>query len=109
MVTIGQRKGLGLSGQGAPKYAVEIDAEKATVTVGEKSDLYCSTTEIKDLSWTDATYPTPVEVQTSAHGRTASAIVTSTVEWAKPHMKVAPGQSLVFYDGDVVVGSAIAE
>ncbi len=109
MVTIGQRKWLGLSGQGAPKYAVEIDAEKATVTVGEKSDLYCSTTEIKDLSWTDATYPTPVEVQTSAHGRTASAIVTSTVEWAKPHMKVAPGQSLVFYDGDVVVGSAIAE
>ncbi len=108
MVTIGQRKGLGLSGQGAPKYAIEVDAEKATVTVGEKPDLYCSTTEIKDLNWVDAPYPSTVEVQTSAHGRTASATVTSSVEWIEPHMKVAPGQSLVFYDGDLVVGSAIA-
>ena len=108
MVTIGQRKGLGLSGQGIPQYAVEIDAENATVTVGEKSDLYCATTSLKDLSWVNAPYSNNLEVQTSAHGRPALACITSEVEWLEPHVKVAPGQSLVFYDGDLVVGSAIA-
>jgi len=108
MVTIGQRKGLGLSGQGDPKYAIEINTEKATVTVGEKSELYYDTTNIKDLRWAGSPYPGKVEVQTSAHGRTAPACITSMVEWAEPHVKVAPGQSLVFYDGDLVVGSAIA-
>tara|TARA_B100000953_G_scaffold201106_1_gene165713 strand:+ start:1160 stop:2194 length:1035 start_codon:yes stop_codon:yes gene_type:complete len=108
MVTIGQRKGLGLSGQGAPKYAVDIDVEHATVTVGQRSELFCMATKVKDLCWVGEPYLVNVDVQTSAHGQTAPASVRSTVDWVEPHVKVAPGQSLVFYDGDLVVGSAIA-
>ena len=108
MVTIGQRKGLGLSGQGTPKYALDVDVECATVRVGQRSDLFCMATKVKDLCWVDKPYLGNVDVQASAHGRTSPARVTSTVDWVDPHVKVAPGQSLVFYDGDLVVGSAIA-
>jgi len=108
MVTIGQRKGLGLSGQGTPKYAVDVDVESATVRVGQRSDLLCTVTKVKDLCWVDKPYLVHVDVQTSAHGRTSPARITSTVDWIDPHVKVASGQSLVFYDDDLVVGSAIA-
>ena len=40
MVTIGQRKGLGVSGEGEPRYAVDVDIESATVTAGSKRDLF---------------------------------------------------------------------
>ena len=108
MVTIGQRKGLGLSGQGDPKYAVDIDVKNATVTVGQRSDLFSGTTKVRDLCWVDDAYSDSVQVQTSAHGKTASAQIDTNVHWVEPHVKVAPGQSLVFYVDDLVVGSAIA-
>ena len=108
MVTIGQRKGLGLSGQGDPKYAVDIDVENATVTVGQRSDLFSGTTKVRDLCWVDNPHFNKVQVQTSAHGKTTSARIETDVHWMEPHLKVAPGQSLVFYNDDLVVGSAIA-
>ena len=108
MVTIGQRKGLGLSGQGTPKYAVSIDVDKAEVTIGHRSELFCESTELEDLYWAGDPHVGGLEVQTSAHGKTASARIATKIHWKEPHMKVAPGQSLVFYDEDIVVGSAIA-
>ena len=52
-----------------------------------------------------------VLVQCSAHGAVQPARVRgNTVEWGAPHRRVAPGQSVVFYDVDdeIVVGSAFA-
>ena len=108
MVTIGQRKGLGLSGQGDPKYAIDVDVKNATVTVGQRSDLLSGTTKIRDLCWADGDYFDNVQVQTSAHGKTESAHIETDIHWVEPHVKVAPGQSLVFYVDDLVIGSAIA-
>jgi tRNA-specific 2-thiouridylase len=108
MVTIGQRKGLGLSGQGTPKYAVDIDVDRAEVTVGYRSELFCESTQLEDLYWTGDPHVGGLEVQTSAHGKTAFARITTKIDWNEPHVKVAPGQSLVFYDEGIVVGSAIA-
>ncbi len=109
LVTIGQRKGLGVSGQGAPLYAVDVDVRAATVTLGPRRDLLCDESPLDDVAWTAAEITTEVLVQTSAHGTAEAAVVVDgTVRWNEPRPRVSPGQSVVFYDGPVVVGSGIA-
>jgi tRNA-specific 2-thiouridylase len=109
LVTIGQRKALGVSGTGEPLYAVDVDVAAATVTVGSRSDLLCAETTVEDLRWVGPVFGTTVQVQTSAHGMPAAGVVSDrAVVWAEPHMRIAAGQSVVFYDGEVVIGSAVA-
>ena len=107
MVTIGQRKGLGISGEGQPRYAVDVNVESATVTVGPKSDLYYEETPITNIQWIGEPVTDALDIQTSAHGHTARAKIADKIYWEKPHKKVASGQSTVFYKQDTVVGSGI--
>jgi len=126
LVTIGQRRGMDLGGAGAPRYALGVDVEAATVTVGSADDLLVDETPVDDLAWS-AGHPavgpavgsggSGLWVQTSAHGRAEPAeveVVTEggpgrwLVRWATPRRRVAPGQSVVFYDGDEVVGGGTA-
>ena len=108
MVTIGQRKGLGVSGKRNPRYAIDVDVQPATVTVGPKDDLFCEETPITDLQWVGEPDERNLDIQTSAHGKTSLARVDDRIIWEEPHMKVAPGQSIVFYRNNQVIGSAIA-
>jgi tRNA-specific 2-thiouridylase len=116
LVTIGQRKGLGVSGEAEPRYAVAVDIGTATVTIGTRSELFCDASPIDAVAWVGASESGPVQVQTSAHGTTAAGRVTvdgdgdggHRVEWLEAHRRLAPGQALVFYVDDVVVGSATA-
>ena len=114
LVTIGQRKGLGTAGGGDPRYAVAVDVPTATVTIGTKADLLCGSTPVVDLVWADGAVEGLVAVQISAHGGTARADLTldgptsGLLTWAEPHHRVASGQSVVLYDGDQVVGGALA-
>ncbi|MBX3312905.1 MAG: tRNA 2-thiouridine(34) synthase MnmA [Actinobacteria bacterium] len=116
LVTIGQRKGLGLPGGTAPRYVVDVDRTTSTVTVGGPSDLLVAEQPVDRLAWADGPVDGPVEVQTSAHGSTAAATVRTApadpgravVVWQEPHRRVAPGQSVVLYQGDEVVGGATA-
>jgi len=108
MVTIGQRKGLGVSGERNPQYAIDVDVQQATVTVGSKDDLFCQETPIVNLHWVGNPDADILDVQTSAHGKTSPARVDGHVIWEEPRMKVAPGQSVVFYKDNEVVGSATA-
>ena len=107
MVTIGQRKGLGISGEGQPRYAVDVNVESATVTVGPKSDLYYEETPITNIQWIGEPVTDAIDIQTSAHGHTARSKIADKIYWEKPHKKVASGQSTVFYKEDTVVGSGI--
>ncbi len=107
MVTIGQRKGLGISGEGQPRYAVDVNVESATVTVCPKSDLYYEETPITNIQWIGEPVTDALDIQTSAHGHTARAKIADKIYWEKPHKKVASGQSTVFYKEDTVVGSGI--
>ena len=109
LVTIGQRKGLGVSGSTEPLFATAVDASTATVTIGPRRDLLADASPIGALDWVAGPVTGTVDVQVSAHGRTAPATVhADEVRWVAPHRRVAPGQSVVFYDGDRVVGSATA-
>ncbi len=120
--TIGQRKGLGIAGpgpDGRPRYVTAIDAETATVRVGEAADL-----EVRELIgrtpvFTSGVTPSgPIEcaVQVRAHGETADAVAELVGDELVVRLRVslrgvAPGQTLVLYrpdpDGDEVLGSAV--
>lgn len=108
LVTVGQRRGLRLAGAAERRFALDIDTEAATVVVGGAEDLQVTETAVPDLVLRVAPRG-PLTAQTSAHGRPASVeVVEGGVRWRAPHPRVAPGQAVVLYDGDVVVGGGTA-
>jgi tRNA-specific 2-thiouridylase len=118
LVTVGQRKGLGGA---AGRYAVEVDVAARTVTAGTAAELLVSSVPVGAPVWV-AGPPDPaedLEAQTSAHGTpvparwdpatgSAGAAVGGRVLTGYPIRRVAPGQSVVLYRGDRVVGGAAA-
>jgi tRNA-specific 2-thiouridylase len=116
LVTVGQRKGVGLPGGGPKRYVVDVDTTTATVTVGADTDLLRDEVVVTAPVWVDGPVAGDVLVQSSAHGRALRAAIapdhggTVTVSWAEPQRRVAPGQSVVFYDRSdtVVLGGGIA-
>ena len=109
LVTIGQRRGLNLGGDGGRRYVVDIDRPAGVVTVGPRADLLVERQRVEDLVWVDSPVSGPLAVQCSAHGRTKHGRVEEAdVVWDEPEQKVAPGQSLVFYRHDRVVGGGTA-
>lgn len=115
MITLGQRRGIGLPGGGPVRYVVGIDHDAATVTVGDETMLDASSTTVGDMSWSHEAADGDVLVQCSAHGATKAARLTLDgdsvrVDWVVPQRRVAPGQSVVFYDptDTFVLGGGIA-
>ncbi len=51
MVTVGQRKGLGLPGGGPKRYVVDVDVTNQVVTVGDDADLICETLDVVAPTW----------------------------------------------------------
>jgi len=126
LVTVGQRKGLGLGGDGAPRYAVAVDVESATVVVGDAADLMVDGERLTGVVWTDAeaqrqaragegvtaqasAHGAPIEVASaaSAGGGGATGSDLLDVRWVEAQRRVAPGQSIVLYAGDVVLGGGL--
>jgi tRNA-specific 2-thiouridylase len=107
LVTIGQRRGLGLAGASGPRYVVDVDTER--VVVGTRDDLLVDELEIESLTWVDGPVDGEVLVQSSAHGRAIPARYSApTVRFDDPVVRVAPGQSVVLYRGDEVLGGGLA-
>lgn len=109
MVTIGQRKGLGIGGLAEPVYAVDVNMSTATVTIGKRADLFASSVELDEITWVAEPVVEALSAQTSAHGDPAPASVAgSVITWEQPRRRVAAGQSVVLYADERVVGSGIA-
>jgi tRNA-specific 2-thiouridylase len=111
LVTVGQRRGMGTGGSPARRYAVDVDLATATVTVGPLDDVMVDSIALTATTWADhAPEPgTDVLVQAAAHGRpTAATWDGRTLRLAQPQRRVAPGQSVVLYDDDHVLGGGIA-
>lgn len=108
--TIGQRKGLGVA-FGQPMYVIDKNAAQNTVTLGTKEQLPCTSLFADDVNWIaiDAlTAPLKVTVKTRYHQPETPAVLTPaphgvTVTLERPQV-AAPGQAVVFYDGDTVIG-----
>lgn len=123
LVTIGQRRGLNLGGDAGRRYVVDIDRRNSHVVVGERSELLTKDLLVNNVEWSNHPEVGAVAVQCSAHGATRKAVLSVgqttsegdesndksvLVTWAQPQPKVAVGQSVVFYDGDDVLGGGIA-
>jgi tRNA-specific 2-thiouridylase len=105
--TIGQRRGTGVA-QGERRYVVNIASDSDTVTVGPRDALLRDRVQLRDLTFAHAT-PAEVFAQTRAHSAPfAARLVDDTLLFATPQTRVAPGQVVACYDGDVVLGGGIA-
>ena len=114
LVTIGQRRGLGLAGGGAVRYAVDVDVPAATVRVGSADELLADRLCLEQVVWADTPVTGPLVAQCSAHGVPRPAEVGAPdavgrieVRFAEGLRRVAAGQSVVLYDGDQVVGGGV--
>ncbi|MFM8861900.1 MAG: tRNA 2-thiouridine(34) synthase MnmA [Acidimicrobiia bacterium] len=119
LVTIGQRRGLGVGIDGRPRYAVEVDVPGRRIRVGDVGELDVDGERLGSVTWVDAAARAHALAaddlvgQTSAHGAVVPvASITAVdsgvdIDWARPTRRVAPGQSIVLYDGDLVLGGGI--
>jgi tRNA-specific 2-thiouridylase len=115
--TIGQRKGLGIA-LGRPAFVTAKSATANTVTLGENTDLFTTRLTAKEINLiaTDR-LDRPMRLLAKARYRQEAALArveqtdddALTVEFEQPQRAISPGQSLVLYDGDYVVGGGIIQ
>ncbi len=115
--TIGQRDKLGLA-LGYPVYVYKMDRATNTVHIGNLRKLYSGGLKAGGMNWLSLEIPQET-IEVMARIRYNSPEVrayltaldqnTVRVEFAQPQKSVTPGQSVVFYDGDVVLGGAVID
>jgi len=115
--TIGQRDGLGLA-MGYPVYVYRIDKSTNSVHVGPAEYLEAKGLWASDYNFVSREPPkgtVPVQARIRYHSREAKAYLTCwgpdrlKVEFAKPQKSVTPGQSVVFYQRDLLLGGAVID
>lgn len=110
--TIGQRKGLGVAYR-VPLYVIKLDEKTNEVIVGEEKDLYSKELYANDLNFIlDIDLSKKIEITAKIRYRSkeAKAVLEllenkqAKVTFEEPQRAITPGQSVVFYIGDVVLG-----
>lgn len=111
--TIGQRRGLGIA-RGEPLYVARIEPEQNAIIVGKESDLYhrkLLATDMNYVSIEEPTHPIAVTAKVRYNMKDSPALLSpiASKQWAyvtfeKPQRAIAPGQSVVCYDGEDLVG-----
>ena len=114
--TIGQRRGLGISYK-VPLFVIGFNKEKNEVIVGEEKELYKKEFFVNDVNLLlvdDIEDEIEVEVKTRYSSKNAKAKITKVGQDIKvvldePQRAITPGQSAVFYKGDIVIGGGKIE
>jgi len=109
--TVGQRKGLGIA-LGKPAYVINKNKEFNTVAIGSEEDLYSKRLRASDLNMIAVeklTAPMKATVKTRYSQKEALAVLhpegeNIIVEFNDKQRAITPGQAVVFYDGDIVIG-----
>jgi len=111
--TIGQRKGLGVA-VGSPRYVLDIEPTKQTITIGTYEDLLTTRCVVTEMSFTDRAPGVGDRVGVKVRYRSEPVdadIVAVGDRWeftfVEPQPRPAPGQSLVMYVGEFVLGGGI--
>ncbi len=109
--TVGQRKGLGIA-LGYPAYVLKINPAKNTVMLGREEELYTRYMLVAEPTWVGRV-PADLKVRVRYRSKPVACEAPLPVgdgrwlvHFAEPVMAVTPGQSAVFYCGNVVVGGA---
>lgn len=109
--TVGQRRGLGIS-KGKPLYVVELDTMNNRVIVGSENEIYSNTLSVNNLSWVSNVQAEVLSVSAKIRyrHRENEAVVQlresdeAIVKFSEPQRAITPGQAIVFYDNDMVIG-----
>ncbi len=113
LYTIGQRSGLGISAP-TPLYVTRIDTDMNRIVVGKKEDLRARGLIAADLNILADGLPGEAEAKIRYRKRAASCRVAVQGErlrvmFAEPQESVTPGQAVVLYQGDEVLGGGVIE
>jgi tRNA-specific 2-thiouridylase len=110
--TVGQRKGLGITGK-APRYVIRLEPAAQRVVVGPREELGCAEFGARTVNWIAGAAPVgPTRVTARIRHRHADAPASVTptgadtawVRFDTPQLAVTPGQAVVFYDDERVLG-----
>ncbi|MBM7868100.1 tRNA 2-thiouridine(34) synthase MnmA [Heliobacterium gestii] len=111
--TVGQRKGLGVA-FGYPAYVIALDVEHNAVVIGPDEAVKGRRLLADDLNWIDIaglTGPMEVDAKIRYSAPPAKAVISPSedgtsviVDFAAPQRAITPGQAVVFYRGDWIVG-----
>lgn len=111
--TIGQRRNIGISGSKYPLYVVKIDERENLIVVGEEKELYQRSFTAVKLNWIaidNLSSPLQIKAKIRYNSEEADAMVYPQdedrvrVEFKEKQRAITPGQAVVFYDGDILVG-----
>jgi tRNA-specific 2-thiouridylase len=116
LYTVGQRQGLGLTSE-EPLYVLEIDAESNKIIVGSREQALHNVLVARQLSWVSGESPqAPMEITAKIRYQAPEAAAelypaddNAEVRFVEPQSAVAPGQSVVFYQGDELLGGGIID
>ncbi|MBI4296335.1 MAG: tRNA 2-thiouridine(34) synthase MnmA [Chloroflexi bacterium] len=115
--TIGQRRGLGI-GTAGPLYVTDIDPVRNVVVVGTKDETYRGELTASELNWITVTrLENPVSLKAKIryrHPEAEAEIIPIggekvRVKFKEPQMAITPGQAVVFYEGNNVVGGGVID
>ena len=110
--TVGQRKGLGVA-KGSPLYVLEIRGDQRQVVVGGDDELFSRTLRARDVNWIaidELREPLRVQAKIRHRHEPAEAVLEKCgddevlVTFDTPQRAITPGQAVVFYDDEVVIG-----
>lgn len=115
--TVGQRKGMGIAAA-HPLYVTAVDPLANTITVGRNEDLFREELAVSEVSFISGRWPAgsfEARVKIRYRHEEAEAVLIPLergrvrVEFKKAQRAITPGQSAVFYDGEIVIGGGIIE
>jgi tRNA-specific 2-thiouridylase len=114
--TIGQRKGLGIA-FGHPMFVVDIISESNVIVLGENNDTYSDALIAEDLNFISVDgIPNGMRIKAKIRysAKEAPAVILKSetdgeiqVKFDEPQRAITPGQAVVFYDGEIVVGGGV--
>ncbi|MGD9116197.1 MAG: tRNA 2-thiouridine(34) synthase MnmA [Dehalococcoidia bacterium] len=116
LYTVGQRQGLGLT-SAEPLYVLKIDAASNKITVGSREQALHNVLLARSLSWVSGRSPDePMEITAKIRYQAPEAAAelypdsdSAEVRFSEPQSAIAPGQSIVFYRGEDVLGGGIID
>lgn len=109
--TIGQRKRLGAFGR--PVFVIDIDAQRNLIKVGERKDLYRTELIAEQVNWIsqrELSFSLKAKARIRYQQELSSVSLFPLeenkvrVKFEQPQFAITPGQAIVFYDGDIVLG-----